>query len=58
MAETQFKMRVRLIEQMPRQADSLAYIMENQDALSESQRSSLAFAADMLRDAAKLLSDL
>lgn len=58
MAETQFQKRVRLIEQMPRQADSLVYIMENQDALSESQRSSLAFAADMMRDAVKLLKDL
>ena len=58
MAETQFQMRTRLIDQMPRQADILAYIMENSEALSESQRSSLAFAADMMRDATKLLREL
>ena len=58
MAETQFQKRVRLIDEMPRQADSLVYIMENSEALSESQRFSLAGAADMMRAATKLLQDL
>lgn len=58
MPETQFQKRIRLVEQMPRQADSLSYILSENDDLSESQCNSLAWAADMLRDAAKLLSEL
>lgn len=58
MPETQFQKRMRLIADMPRQADSLVYIMENAEHLSESQRASLAGAADMMQAAAKLLAEI
>lgn len=58
MAETQFQTRVRLVDQMPRQAESLHFIAAESEGLSESQRRSLAFAADMMRDAARLLAEL
>lgn len=56
--ETQFKRRVRLIDEMPRQAASLEYIASNSEALSESQIGSLQGAASMMRQAAKLLEEL
>lgn len=58
MSETQFQKRVRLVDQMPRQAESLHFIASESESLSDSQRSSLTYAAEMMRDAAKLLQDL